>query len=193
MNFSRNKMWILPLLTIVAYPLWQPLAARFLAPRESKVVVAQKSANQDDRNLHLYGITMSQSTGDKLEMVLKADSVATGDKGGVEYHFEKIDCSLYDDQGRPTLIRGGEALFATDKNVITIIDDVFVVTGDGKYRIKTDALRYFTLYKVAKTATPVLFASDNTVIRGNSMMYNLRSGAFRVGGSVICDMGFSEK
>lgn len=187
MNFSRNKVWILPLLAIAAYPLWQPSVVRFLNPRESKIVFAKKEANKDDRKLHLYGVTLSQSTGDKLEMVLKADSVATGGEESGAYHFKKIDCQLFNDQGVATLVKGGEALFATEKNIITIIDDVFVVTGDGKYRIKTDVLRYFTQYKVAKTATPVLFETVGTEVCGNSMMYDLRTGAFRVGGGVICD------
>jgi LPS export ABC transporter protein LptC len=188
MNFSRNKIWILPLLAIVSYPLWEPTAAGFLAPRESKVTFAKKTTSTDDRNLHLYGITLSQSTGDKLDMVLKADSVATDGEGKDEYFFEKIDCQLYDEQGLPTLITGGEALLAVDKNLITIIDDVLVVTGDEKYRIKTDALRYFTLYKVLKTATAVRFRTGGMKeVCGNSMMYDLKTGAFRVGGGVICD------
>lgn len=188
MNFSRNKVWIIPLLALVAYPLWQPTVARFLAPRESEVVTAPKAAKDDERNLHLYGITMSQSTGDKLEMVLKADSVASGALNSNEYHFQKIDCQLYDDQGMATLIKGGEALLATDKHIITIIDDVVVLTSDGQYEIKTDALRYFTKYKVAKTATPVVYTSGGTEISGDSMMYNLRTGAFRVSGNVMWTM-----
>ncbi len=188
MNFSRNKVWVLPLLVLVAYPLWQPTVARFLAPRDSTVVFSQKTANGDGRNLHLYGITMSQSSGDKLEMVLKADSVATGDSSGTEYFFKNIDCQLYDDQGLPTQVKGGEALLATDKNIITIIEDVVVVSSDGKSEIKTDALRYFTQYKVAKTATPVLIKTEGADISGNSMMYNVRTGAFRVGGGVVFEM-----
>ncbi|MEN8257991.1 MAG: LPS export ABC transporter periplasmic protein LptC [Thermodesulfobacteriota bacterium] len=187
MNFSRNKVWILPLLAVMSYPLWKPALSGFLAPRESKITFAKKTATTDERNLHLYGVTMSQSSGDKLEMVLKADSVATGGAGKNEYFFKEIDCQLYDDQGLSTLITGGEALLATDKKLITIIDDVHVVTGDEKYRIITDALRYFTQYKVAKTATAVRFWTDGKEICGNSMMYNLRTGAFRVGGGVICD------
>ncbi len=187
MNFSRNKVLIIPLLILVSYPLWQGPVARFLAPRESKIVFAQKTANKDDRNLHLYGVTMSQNNGDKLEMVLKADSVAT-EAGRDEYHFTEINCQLYDEQGVPTQIKGGEAVLANDKNIITIVEDVVVVTGDGKYRINTDALRYFILYKVAKTATPVLFKSEGAEVYGNSMMYNLRTRAFRVGGGVICEM-----
>lgn len=188
MNFSRNKVWLIPLLALATYPLWQPTVAKFLAPRESKIVFAKKAARDDDRNLHLYGVSMSQSTGDMLEMVLKADSVATGPANKAEYFFKAIDCQLYDDQGQATKIKGGEAILATDKNLITIVDDVVVVSGDGKIQVKTDALRYFTHYKVAKTATPVHFKSEGTEIYGNSMMYNLRTGAFRVGGGVICEM-----
>ncbi len=187
MKFGRNKVWIIPLLAIASYPLWQPPVAKFLAPRESKVKLAKRTSAMDDRSLHLYGVSMSQRTGEKLEMVLKADSVATGGKGKEEYWFTKINCELYDEQGMPTFITGGEALLATDKKLITIIDDVLVVTGDEKYRIKTDALRYFTQYKVAKTATPVRFTTDGlTEVCGNSMMYDLETGAFRVGGGVTC-------
>jgi LPS export ABC transporter protein LptC len=188
MNFSRNRVWLVPFLILGLYPLWQPPVARFLQPRDSKIVFADKKAKEDERNLHLYGITMSQSTGEKLEMILRADSVATGGEAGDDFHFQKIDCQLYNDQGVPTQIKGGEALLATDKNVITIVEDVVVVTGDGKYRITTDALRYFTVYKVVKTATPVLFKTEGVEVSGSNMMYNLRTGAFRVGGNVICDL-----
>lgn len=189
MDFSRNKTWLLPLAILVLAPLWQPPVARFLAPRESKIVFTDKKANgADDRNLHLYGITLSQSTGDRVEMELTADSVATGGSGSEEFHFQNIDCRLYNEEGVPTRVTGGEALFVTAHNLITIIEDVTVVTGDGKYRVRTDALRYFTHYKVAKTATPVVFESEGTRVTGDTMMYNLTTGAFRVGGNVVFTM-----
>lgn len=188
MNFSRNKVWLLPLLALVSYPLWQPSVAGFLAPRQSTVVLQQQKARDDDRVLHLYKVSMSQSTGDTLEMVLTAESVATGDSGSTDYHFNGVDCRIYDEAGKATEVRGGEALFATDKKLITIIDDVTVISSDGTYRLSTDALRYFTHYKVAKTATPVHVTSQDLEVFADSMMYNLRTGFFRFGGNVVCQM-----
>lgn len=188
MNFSRNKVWMLPLLALILYPLWQPVVASFLAPRESRITIARKTVQTDDRNLHLTGITLSQSSGGRLDMELKAHSVATDGSAGGEYFFQEVDCKLYNDTGVPTLVKGGEAHYAVAKDLVTIIDDVVVAAGDGEFRATMDALRYFTRYKVAKTATPVHFKSATTEIYGNSMMYNLRTGVFRVGGGVICDM-----
>lgn len=188
MNFSRNKVWIVPLLALVSYPLWQPPVAGFLAPRQSTVVLQEQKSRDDDRVLHLYKVSMSQSTGDTLEIELAADSVATGDSDSSDYHFSGVDCRIYDEFGKATEVSGGEALYATDKKLITIVDDVIVISSDGTHRLSTDALRYFTHYKVAKTATPVHITSQDFEVFGNSMMYNLRTGVFRVGGNVVFEM-----
>jgi LPS export ABC transporter protein LptC len=188
MDLARNKILLLPLLAVLTYPLWQPPVARFLAPRESEIVFSKKTTSTDARKLHLSDITLSQSRGDKLEMVLKADSVATGEAKSADYHFTAIACQIYDEQGLPTRIKGGEALLASDKNLITIVENVEVVSGDGTFQIKTDALRYFIDYQVAKTATPVVVITEGRVVYGNSMMYNLRTNAFRVGGGVVVEM-----
>lgn len=188
MNFSRNKIWLLPLLLVLLYPFWGEPVKDFLSVNVEDMEIVKQLAGAENQQFRMQGFSLYQTSKGKLEMKLVADTVLSGDPGTSEYRLQGVDCLLYGEEDQKTRITGGEALYVAKQKLITIVDDVVVNGNDGEFTMKTDALRYFTLYKVAKTATPITIKNNKTIINGNSMMYNMETGAFRVTGDVVCDL-----
>jgi LPS export ABC transporter protein LptC len=136
----------------------------------------------------MQDFVLYQSSKGRVDLKLEADSVTSGDPGTSEYHLQGVRCFLYGDDNQHSVITGGQALFVARQKLITIVDDVVINGNDGEFMLETDALRYFTSYKVMKTATPVVLKRDKIVISGNSLMYNMKTKAFRITGDVQCEL-----
>lgn len=180
----RSRLWLPLLLVVLTFPLWQPALASFLAIQVRSA--ASANGGQPGQRLQMEDIVLSQFNDGRLQMRLTAASVFNSQENLEDYQLHEVHCILYDEQDRPTTISGGEALFAQQQQILTIVDNVELFNEGGKYRLSTDALRYLVNYQVVKTATPVHLFADEAEIHGNSMMYDQRSGDFRVSGKVVC-------
>ncbi len=188
MNFSRNKIWFIPLLVVVFYPVWGDVVKKFLAVQIEEMDIVQQLTDQENQQFRMEGFTLYQTSKGQLSLKLAAETLLSGDPGTSEYRLEGVDCTLYGEGEDKVVITGGEALYADKQKLITIVDEVVVNGNNGEFIMETEALRYFTFYKVAKTATPVVLKNDQGTISGNSMMYNVTTGAFRVTGNVECQL-----
>ncbi|MDA3969903.1 MAG: LPS export ABC transporter periplasmic protein LptC [Desulfobulbaceae bacterium] len=188
MNLSRNKIWFLPLLIVVLYPVWGQPVKDFLAVNIEEIDIVRQLGDSENQQFRMEDFTLYQTGNGKMDMKLAADKVLSGDPGTSEYRLKGVRCTLYGKDDQKTNITGGEALYSAKQHLVTIVDEVLVDANNGEYTVETDALRYFTKYKVAKTATPIVFKNNQTIIHGNSLMYNMESGAFRVSGDVVCDL-----
>ena len=158
------------------------------AESQGALDIIQQLTDSENQQFRMEDFTLYQTSNGKLEMKLMADNVLSGDPGSSEYRLQGVHCSLYGEDNKKTLITGGEALYVAKQKLITIVDDVVVNANDGESTVETDALRYYTFYKVAKTATPIVIKNERATIHGNSLMYNMKTGAFRVSGDVVCDL-----
>lgn len=181
---SRHRIWLLPLLIALFSPFWYPALASFLSIHLTSITGHPPRAQQ----LQMEDVILRQYNQGRLELRLQAAGVQNDSFVPGDYHLRQVYCQLLDEQGESTTIRGGEALFSPRQQVVTIVDDVQVQGRGGKYLLTTDALRYLSQYKVFKTATPVHLQSPQADIHGGSLMYNLRSGDFRVGKRVVCQL-----
>ena len=188
MNFSRNKIWFLPLLVVLLYPLWGDFVKKFLTVNVDEMNFVKQLVSKENPQFRMEGFTLYQTGNGKLELKLLADAVLSGDPGTSEYRLKGVHCTLYGEDEQETIITGGQALYVTEQQLITIVDEVVVNGNNGEFLLETDALRYFTFYKVAKTATPVVLKNDKGIIRGDSMMYNMKTGGFRITGNVVCEL-----
>lgn len=188
MNFSRNKIWFVPLLVVLLYPLWGGPVKDFLSVKVEQMAVVHRLTDSENPQFRMENFILYQTGNGQLELKLAADSVLSGDPGSSEYHLKGVVCTLYGDAGQQTLITGGEAQYVARQQLLTIVDDVRVNRNNGEFTLETDALRYFTAYKVAKTATPVVLKNKKGTITGDSLMYNLKRGSFRITGNVECDL-----
>ena len=179
---ARNRVWLIFLALAGSFPLWQPFIADFLTIH----LAAITTSSQRTQQLRMEQVTMRQFSQGQLDLLLRAAGMENDVFSGEDYHLRQVYCQLFSDKGQETTIKGGEALLSFQQHIVTIVDDVQVVGLDGKYQLHTDALRYLSQYQVLKTATPVHLQGPDGDIRGGSLMYNQRTGDFRVGKRVIC-------
>ena len=188
MTILRNRVWLLPLIVGLAFPYWNPYVVDFLAVPEDKKILNSEVMKKGEQRLQMNNMLLKQTKNGKLEMIVHAEHVVGGNPDTDSYHLEGVKCQLYGENDGETIITGGEALLESTKGLITIVDEVAIIVDQGKYSIKTEALRYFLNYRMLKTATPVIYQGDIGSVVGNSMSYNLNTGDFRVTGAVVCDL-----
>jgi LPS export ABC transporter protein LptC len=185
MNVKRNSIWLFPLLIIMSGPLWWSAVGDLLKPKGSLDFPAPPSSAQL-KTFVLDEVILVQNRDGLDEFVLKAAKVNNGIHDDL-LELEDIEVQLVGDDGRLTVLTGGEAFYHTGQQIITIIDNVRVQTPDGQ-EMRTEALRYLTRYRKIKTAEDVWLVDAKGRVAGGNMSYDLVDGNFRVGGGVRVDL-----
>lgn len=182
---SRNILWLLPLFLLVTSPLWKPSVVDFLAPRGDFDVESVMPVTA--RSFVMTEVRMDRWLHGEPDMLLAASRVQSGRWDDNDFFLIDIDVRLFADGAEKAHIAGGEGMYEAVQEILTLVDDVTVEVED-EYVLSTDALRYLVKYKTMKTAAGILFETEGAVVRGGNMRYNLESGAYRVGGGVVCDL-----
>jgi lipopolysaccharide export system protein LptA len=95
--------------------------------------------------------------------------------------MERVEARL-GDTADSVKIKSGGAVYNTDQEIITLLDNVVVTSND--FVLKTDVMRYLIKFRKAKSAAAVQAVGRDMKISGNSFMYDLNNGGFRVGSRV---------
>jgi LPS export ABC transporter protein LptC len=185
MNLRRNYIWIVPLLAMVTSPLWWKEAGRLLGPKVSEMTAAPSSPSQKLNTFVLHRVVMSQNRAGRDELLVKADSVQSGQSAD-ELQMFAVDGQLFGDQ-RSLQISGKEANYDSTRQIFTVSEQVKLTTSDG-YLLETELLRYFPKFRKVKTAESVSLAGSGLKLRGEGVVYDMLTGDFRVGGRVVVDL-----
>ena len=184
MTWRRNLLILLPLLLLVAAPLWRNGVANFLKPR-GEFDLKGKSGSAPTRLFTMEEVRLSQSTKGIKEWDIKAAKVYSEGPDS-DIRIDVLDAVFYDKEKPDANISSAEATYDEKKQVLTLMDNVHLVTNDG-YELRTEVLRYLAGFRKVKTAAKVRLSGEDVDIRGNSLFYDLKTGDFRVGGRVFCD------
>ena len=180
---SRNLLWQLPLLVIVFTPLWWGAAAKFLTveiPEQE-----QSSAVQVKSSFTMTQVKLSQAENGKEEIRLDASRLYSEDDQDVLFLEEPVT-QLVGNKDKPVTIKSGSAVFETNKQILTLLEDAELLSSDTL--VTTSVMRYLTKYKKVKSAAEVELNSDGMRITGTSFFYDLVNGDFRVGKRVVCNL-----
>ncbi|MCD6388992.1 MAG: LPS export ABC transporter periplasmic protein LptC [Desulfobulbaceae bacterium] len=182
---SRNTVWLLPLAFIMASPLWWAPVTNFLTPRYDFSSLGQ--ASPPASTFLMKDVLLTRFTDGRKELTIEADRVRSEKVDG-DLRMEQVDATFFDDnnqvEGR---IRGEEGLYEQKKEILTLEHQVSVLLKNG-WTMKSESLRYFFKSQKVETEEAVLISSDGIQVRGTGMKYDLASGAFQVGGRVVCDV-----
>jgi len=123
----------------------------------------------------------------RKELVLGAEHVRSENMEG-DLHMETVDATFFDDNNQvEARIRGEKGLYEQEKEILTLENQVSVLLKNG-WTMKSETLRYLLKEQKVETEAAVLISSDNIQVHGTGMKYDLASGAFQVGGRVVCDV-----
>ncbi len=182
---SRNTVWLLPLVFIMASPLWWTPVTKFLTPRYDFSSLDQ--AMPPASTFLMKDVFLTRFTDGKKELIIKAERVRSEKVDG-DLRMDKVEASFFDDnnqvEGR---IRGEKGFYEQKKEILTLENQVFVFLKNG-WTMESESLRYLLKKQKVETEAAVLISSDGIQVRGMGMKYDLASGAFQVGGRVVCDL-----
>jgi LPS export ABC transporter protein LptC len=185
MNFKRNSIWILPLLTILTGPLWWGSAGEFLKPRGGYASIQADQSRTRAHDFVMDRVVLTSNRDGVDEFTLMAARVRS-DIHEEQLKLDDIEARVTGADGRSTVLTGGEAIYDTNRHIVTVLDNVRVRTPDGQL-MKTEALRYLTRYRKVKTAEDVWLGDERIRASGGNLLYDLSDGSFRIGGRVKVD------
>lgn len=181
---TRNLTWVIPLAIFIASPLWYGPVSRFLSPRGG-FETAMQTHQADVHDFTMNGVFLIQSKRGKLAAEIKADEAYTGEVK-TNYIMKNVDAVLYSVTGEPTNITSKKGIFYTEKEQLTLIDDVVVIKPKNNQRLYTDLLHYYEETKIVDCPGNVRLVSDSVEVKGTSLHYDMNTEAYEITGRVYC-------
>jgi len=189
MKEPRNLLWIVPLIGLVTFPFWQPVAAKLLRPPSGaeKKTDTMLSASRLTRTAEMLEVDFIQNRAGGKEWQIKAGRVYSLD-GEKVVKLEDIEAFFFGDAGSDaaqTKISSRRARYDADKQLLNLRDKV-VINDDRGYEIQTESLHYLGKEKKIKSGSKVLITGSNISVSGENLMYDIESGNYRLEGNVVC-------
>mgnify|MGYP005840007841 CR=1 FL=1 len=183
---TRNLLWIIPLVIIAASPLWKKPVVDFLRPRGG--FETGTAPPEVLKSFSLEDVTFLQSKAGRAEMKLKAETLFTAEDENL-MHMKEVNAVIFHEDSTSDIhITGRKAVYNTKQEIVTLSDNVRVVTADGK-ELKTSKLDYSAREEVIRTDKPVVMTDNDMRLTGKKgLYYNLQSGDFKVDGRVTVDI-----
>lgn len=180
---QRDLFWLLPVLALLTYPLWRPLAVGFLSPRSASDPAGE--TRPAGKTFVMDDIVFSQSKNGVKEWQVKARQLYT-DVSEENLKMDEVEAVFTGRSGgpdkEPVHISGGQGHYNAAKQVLTLTDDVVVTTGG--YEMRTNRLQYLGNVEQFKVTDKVRITGKNFEADGTSLIYDLQSGDYQVGGRV---------
>lgn len=130
-------------------------------------------------------IVLSQAKNGEDELYLQARRMHSEKDQSILF-LEEPTTTILSEKDKTITVTGDEAIYETAKEILTLMGDVRLVTGNTL--VLTPVMRYISKYKKLKSAAEMELLADGMRITGTSFMYDLESGSFRVGRRVHCEL-----
>lgn len=177
----RNILWLVPLAIFMLSPLWWGVAADFLALEER----ARVETLRPESSFVMEGVFLSQAKNGVDELFLQTTRMHS-EKNQDLLFLEQPATTILNQKDKTVTVNGDEAIYETSKEILTMMGDVRLVTGNTL--VLTPVMRYLAKYKKLKSAAAMELLAEGMRITGTSFMYDLESGNFRVGRRVHCEL-----
>lgn len=181
MSGIRNILWLLPLLLLGTWPLWGSSMMNFLAPRGSfETPVASDSKG---KTFTMQDVLFNQLKKGKEDWRIITNRLSSLPGSEDVMQMESVDARLYENNTDKFHIVSQNGSYDMAKQILTLRDNVKVSSQEG-YTISSSLLRYDDNRKEIQTDEKVHVATDTMDIRGTGLVYNMKTGAYRIGGRV---------
>ena len=183
----RNLLWIVPLVALLTLPLWKPFAADFLSPeRKTDSAAPSLTTPRILSSSEMKGVQFEQSKNGTREWLLTASRLYSKENdSGMQLEDVKAIFFGAAGENEETRIRSQKARYNADTKQISLQGNV-VIQNDKGYEMQTESLEYLGKDKKIKTTSKVKITGSNIAVSGESLMYDLESGNYRLEGNVVC-------
>ena len=185
----RNLLWAVPLICLISFPLWQPIAAKILKPPHgvNEQVHSMRVALQGTSSGEMLEVDFMQAREDRKEWQIKAARMYSLD-GEKDIRLEDVEALFYgksaQEQGQ-TRISSRKARYIADSQLLNLQGQVVIRDSKG-YEIQTESLNYLDKEKKINTESKVQINGSNISVSGESLTYEVESGNYRIEGNVVC-------
>ena len=183
MNLGRNYIWLLPLLAIIAAPLWWGVAGVVLGPRSGGGGVSPPAERQLNTFV-LQRVTLTQTRNGVDDLFVAAEQVNSG-RGADELEMLGVK-GLMAGKERSLNFFGGKAVYEPKQQILAVNERVRLETSDG-YRLETEALRCLTASRQVESDKVVDMRGAGLKLRGRGFQYSLSTGDFKINGRLTVD------
>lgn len=185
---KRNFLWLVPLATLLALPLWKPFVADFLNPvRHIEVISSQSlTSNRALNTSSMTGVQFEQSLNGSREWLINASRLSSSESDN-NLQFQDVKALFFNRNGNheKTSISSKRASYNSDSKYLTLAGLV-VIKNEAGYEVHTDSLEYLTAGKKILTTSPVNIQGRNIAVSGNRLTYNTVTGDYSLAGKVKC-------
>ncbi len=178
----RNLVWLIPVVIIVTFPLWQIPISAFLTPRgleESSVA----TGTDKEHDFVMQKVLITQNQAGEKTAEIRARQAYTSDKPD-EFVLVTIDADLFDDQGDMVNIKADAGIYNTQTRHLILNKNVVVSRDSDKQQLFTDLLHYYDDKRIIDSPVATRMVAEGAEIRGSSLRYDIVTGQYLVGGRV---------
>ncbi|MBT8347071.1 MAG: LPS export ABC transporter periplasmic protein LptC [Desulfofustis sp.] len=178
----RNLVWLIPVLMIVTFPVWQLPISSFLTPRgieESDVA----TGTEKEHDFVMQKVLITQNQAGEKTAEIRARQAYTSDKPD-EFVLVDVDSDLYDDQGDMVNIKADSGIYNTQTKHLILNKNVVVSRDSQKQQLFTDLLHYYDDKRIIDSPVPTRMVAEGAEIKGSNLRYDIVTGQYLVGGRV---------
>jgi LPS export ABC transporter protein LptC len=184
MKFHRNIIWIIPLFTIITFPLWSVPVGNFLAPRTSIDPAPQKQ-QADTHDFNMEKVNILQHQDGRKTAVIRARKAHTGKDPNLII-MELVIADIFDEEGNITNIIANTGKYDSTGKLLTLTGDVVVhKTLDNQF-LYTDLLYYDSEQRTINCPGKTRLEGENVAIDGGSLDYDIKSQSYIIDKGVTC-------
>lgn len=186
----KNLFWFIPLLVLLAFPLWRPFVADFLRP--AAAINDVRVADGPDQTLTLAGLIFSQFDKGRQEWRIKASTLYS-ENGDQDMRLKNVVAEFFGEavaggESVPTTrIRSDKARYVKEKHLLTLHDNVVVTMTNG-YEMHTDILYYREDLRQLHATAGVTITGQGLMLRGREMVYDPERRYLQVDGQVAAEI-----
>ncbi len=184
MKFHRNTIWIIPLITIITFPLWSIPVGNFLAPRTS-IDPAPKKQQADTHNFNMEKVNILQNQNGRKTAVIRARKAYTGKDPNL-IMMELVISDLFDEEGNVTNIVANTGKYDSTSKLLTLTGDVVVHRTPDDQFLYTDLLYYDSEQRTISCPGQTRLEGENVVIDGGSLDYDIKNQSYIIDKGVTC-------
>ncbi len=186
----RNLFWQIPLIIVLTFPFWQSFVVDFLDPADEVVTAAD--TRRQAGSFSMEKVIFSQFKKGTKEWHINAEYLYS-ENNEDDLEMEKISARFLgsppnkEDTKPSTHITGNKARYKKNKQILTISEDVKVVTDDG-YKVETEVLLFQEKAGKLKASSGVHITGDKVAVQGRELTYDLNTRNFEIQGRVAAEL-----